>query len=71
MEKQARNIFEQILFGLEATNTNVVAVSEEIALMWQDIKAIKTALYMEDNSQPNALGAGDNGIVEGNNTQAL
>ena len=70
MEKQAKNIFEQILFGLEATNNNVVAVSEELAAMWRDIKAIKTALYIED-SEPNALGAVENETVEGNNTQQL
>ena len=70
MEKQAKNIFEQILFGLEATNINVVAVSEELAAMWRDIKAIKAALYIED-SEPNALGAVENETVEGNNTQAL
>lgn len=70
MERQPKNIFEQILFGLEATNSNVVAVSEELAAMWRDIKAIKAALYIED-SEPNALGAGENGIVEGNNTQEL
>ena len=70
MEKQAKNIFEQILFGLEATNINVVAVSEELAAMWRDIKAIKAALYIED-SEPNALGAVENETVEGNNTQQL
>ncbi len=70
MERQAKNIFEQILFGLEATNSNVVAVSEELAAMWRDIKAIKAALYIED-SEPNALGAVENETVEGNNTQQL
>jgi hypothetical protein len=70
MERQAKNIFEQILFGLEATNINVVAVSEELAAMWRDIKAIKAALYIED-SEPNALGAVENETVEGNNTQQL
>lgn len=70
MEKQAKNIFEQILFGLEATNNNVVAVSEELAAMWRDIKAIKAALYIED-SEPNALGAVENETVESNNTQQL
>ena len=68
MERQPKNIFEQILFGLEATNINVVAVSEELAAMWRDIKAIKAALYIED-SEPNALGAVENETVEGNNTQ--
>ena len=71
MDRQPKNIFEQILFGLEATNNNVVIVSEELALIRQDIKAIKESLYITDNSEPNALGAGDNGIVEGNNTQQL
>lgn len=66
MEKQPRNIFEQILFGLEATNSNVVIVSEELAAMWQDIKAIKAALYIND-SEPNALGAVNNETVEGTN----
>ena len=70
MERQAKNIFEQILFGLEATNSNVVAVSEELAAMWRDIKAIRAALYIED-SEPNALGAVENETVEGNNTQQL
>lgn len=72
MERKARNIFEQILFGLEATNANVVAISEEIALLRQDMQALKSGLYMDDNiSEPNALGADANGIIESNNTQQL
>lgn len=67
MEKQPRNIFEQILFGLEATNANIVALSEEIAMIRQDLHAIKSALYMNDNSEPNALGAVKSEIVEGTN----
>jgi len=67
MEKQPRNIFEQILFGLEATNANVVALSEEIAMIRQDLHAIKSALYMDENSEPNALGAVKNETVESTN----
>lgn len=67
MEKQPRNIFEQILFGLEATNANVVALSEEIAMIRQDLHAIKSVLYMNENSEPNALGAVKNETVEGTN----
>lgn len=67
MEKQPRNIFEQILFGLEATNANVVVLSEEIAMIRQDLHAIKSALYMNENSEPNALGAVKNETVEGTN----
>ena len=70
MERKARNIFEQILFGLETTNANVVTLSEEIALLRQDMQALKSGLYMDDNiSEPNALGAEKDTIVEGNNTQ--
>ena len=70
MERKPRNIFEQILFGLEATNANVVAISEEIALLRQDMQALKLGLYIDENmSEPNALGAEDNLIVESNNTQ--
>ena len=67
MEKQPRNIFEQILFGLEATNANVVALSEEIAMIRQDLHTIKSALYMDENSEPNALGAVKNETVESTN----
>lgn len=67
MGRQPRNIFEQILFGLEATNANVVALSEEIAMIRQDLDAIKSALYMNDNSEPNALGAVKSETVEGTN----
>ena len=67
MEKQPRNIFEQILFGLEATNANVVALSEEIAIIRQDLHAIKSAMYMDENSAPNALGAVKNETVESTN----
>lgn len=69
MEKKPRNIFEQILFGLEATNANVVALSEEIALLRKDMQDLKTGLYIDANiSEPNALGADTNEIVESNNT---
>ncbi len=67
MGRQPRNIFEQILFGLEATNANVVALSEEIAMIRQDLDAIKSALYINDNSEPNALGAVKSETVEGTN----
>ena len=72
MEKKARNIFELILFGLEATNANVVAVSEEIALLRQDMQALKSGLYIDQNiSEPNALGAEKVTTVESINTQEL
>lgn len=32
---EPRNIFEQILFGVKATNDNIVAISEDLALVHQ------------------------------------
>lgn len=55
MEKP-RNIFEQILFGVKATNDNVVALSEDLALVHQKIDAIYAALY-PPTQEPNADGA--------------
>lgn len=72
MEKKPRNIFEQILFGLEMTNANVVALSEEIAFLRKDMQDLKTGLYIDNNiSEPNALGADESSIVESNNTSEL
>lgn len=72
MEKKPRNIFEQILFGLETTNANVVALSEEIAFLRKDMQDLKTGLYIDNNiSGPNALGTDENGIVESNNISEL
>ena len=51
-----RNIFEQILFGVKATNDNVVALSEYLALAHQKIDAIYNALY-PPTQEPNADGA--------------
>ena len=56
MEKTPRNIFEQILFGLETTNANVVDLSKEIIVIRQDLQAIKDALYI-NTSEPNVPGA--------------
>lgn len=51
-----RNIFEQILFGVKTTNDNVVALSEDLALVHQKIDAIYNALY-PPTQEPNADGA--------------
>lgn len=50
-----RNIFEQILFGVKATNDNVVALSEDLALVHQKIDAIYAALY-PPTQEPDADG---------------
>lgn len=65
MERNPRNIFEQILYGLETTNANTVSLSEEIALLRRDVLAIRSALLIQEESEPNALGAADKETVEG------
>lgn len=50
-----RNIFEQILFGVKTTNDNVVALSEDLALVHQKIDAIYAALY-PPTQEPDADG---------------
>ena len=72
-QKKPRNIFEQILFGLEATNENVVIVSEEIAMLRQEVAELKSALCLDViadgyNTEPDALGAVANGTIEGANS---
>lgn len=63
---EPRNIFEQILFGVKATNDNVVALSEDLALAHQKIDAIYNALYPSMGNEPNADGAQEN-VGETNN----
>lgn len=65
MERNPKNIFEQILYGLETTNANTVSLSEEIALLRRDVLAIRSALLIKEESEPNALGAADKETVEG------
>lgn len=72
-QKKPRNIFEQILFGLEATNENVVIVSEEVVMLRREVAELKSALCLdvvaeEYNTEPNALGAVANESVEGKNS---
>ena len=71
-QKKPRNIFEQILFGLEATNNNVIIVSEEIAALRNEVAELKSALCLDPiadgyNTEPDALGAVTNESVEGTN----
>lgn len=61
--KQPRNIFEQILFGVQAVNENIVALSEDLSMMYQKIDQMHQALMSPPidvtgkDSEPNTSGA--------------
>lgn len=41
---KSKNIFEQILYGLEVTNNNVVEISKDIAVLLESITELKSAI---------------------------
>lgn len=44
MSETPKNIFEQILYGLEITNNNIVEVSKDIASLLESIAELKSAI---------------------------
>lgn len=59
--KQPKTIFEQIVFGQEVTNENIVALAHNIDVVNAKIDALlaifTTPPVKKDNSEPNASGA--------------
>lgn len=61
--KQPRTIFEQIVFGQEVTNENIVALSENLNVVNAKIDALLAIFtapptkVTNDNSEPDASGA--------------
>lgn len=55
-QRQPRNIFEQTLYGLQAVNENIVAISQDFAETAKKIDAIYRALYPEE-TEPMTIGA--------------
>lgn len=44
MSDGPKNIFEQILYGLEVTNNNIVEISKDIAALLESIAELKAAI---------------------------
>ena len=59
--RQPKNIFEQTLFGLQAVNDNIVAISQDFADTAKKIDAIYRALYPDslETIEPMTTGATD------------
>lgn len=61
MSETPKNIFEQILYGLEITNSNVVDISKDIAALHESISALKAAIL------PSTASDGTDKAFSGNN----
>lgn len=57
--RQPRTIFEQILFGQQITNENIVALSENLEQLHQQLGLLLNALNAVPIPEPNASGAGE------------
>lgn len=58
--RQPKTIFEQIVFGQEVTNDNIVALADNLAVVNAKIDALLAAFSappMTDDSEPDASGA--------------
>lgn len=61
MSKQPRNIFEQIALGLQVTNENTIAISQDLVNIYKMVEEIHLAMFPNDKtSEPNASGTDDN-----------
>lgn len=61
MSETPKNIFEQILYGLEITNNNIVEVSKDIASLLESISELKAAIL------PSTAPDGTDKAFSGNN----
>lgn len=59
-QRTPNNIFEQILFGIQAVNENLLILSDNINLMHAAVDKMQQALFMPPvsiNAEPNTPGA--------------
>ena len=53
---EPRNIFEQIALGLQITNENTIAISQDLANLYKMVEEIHNAMMATIPSEPNASG---------------
>lgn len=66
--RQPKNIFEQILFGIESTNDNIVTMSQDLAPMLQKIESVYVKVdemysLLFPKTEPNLSGAEKTDVV--------
>ncbi|MBQ2797493.1 MAG: hypothetical protein IJF01_07170 [Tidjanibacter sp.] len=59
-QKQPRNILEQILFGQEITNDNVVTLADNLAALNEKLDLLLLALSPQEPTEPIAPGTVNN-----------
>lgn len=58
-ERKPKNIFEQILFGQQIVNENIVALSENLNAVHQQLSTLLQSLDTISTFEPNASGEED------------
>ncbi|MBD5367238.1 MAG: hypothetical protein HDR82_09640 [Bacteroides sp.] len=57
-QPQPKTIFEQLAFGLQTVNENIIDLSKDIAVLFQKVDEIHAALYPpQPISEPDVPGA--------------
>lgn len=56
-QMQPRNILEQILFGQQIINDNVVALADNLNAVHEQLETLLTSLSAIEISEPNTSGA--------------
>lgn len=60
---QPRNIFEQILYGQQAVNDNIIVLSENLNAVYAQMNAIIASLSAIPMSEPTDLGAEEEQVI--------
>lgn len=56
-DKQPRNIFEQILFGQQVTNDNIIALADNLNVLREQLEILIGSMTTVETFVPNASGA--------------
>ena len=57
--KEPKNIFEQILYGQEVINDNIVALSENMDILYKRFNSLFESIAPTDTSSPTVSGKDD------------
>ena len=61
--KQPKNIFEQILYGQEIVNDNIVALADNLVVVNNKIDELLAIFSVRNDSEPDASGAETTNLI--------